>query len=198
MANRKAVIRTASLAGICTALGFSIGFLRFNSTIPGPENILADENPTNFTSESEPDTESALVASATAKITPSTKMVYQYYYPEDDVTETIEEAPPYFLVGLTLDNLTEYYENWEIVFFSGEEVIMRMEIPGASSQRYIIGEYQGLLAVFYAEEQNGLILRELTDIPVSSLSPDEQARLREGIYILGEDNLMKALSDYGS
>ncbi len=43
-----------------------------------------------------PEEDNITVITETARITPSTKMVYEYYYTEDGVTQTLEDVPPYF------------------------------------------------------------------------------------------------------
>lgn len=131
-------------------------------------------------------------------ITPSTKMVYQYYYPSDDVTETAEEVPPYFLVGLTRNDMETIYREWELLSFSPKEVVLRRTVEGNSHERYIVGIRDGFVAVFYEEEQNGVSLKEQTNIPVSSLDKAEQERLAEGILVVGKDQLSQVLQDYGS
>ena len=75
---------------------------------------------------------------------------------------------------------------------------MRMSVNSSSTQHYIIGEYNGLIAVYYEKAIDGISLKEITDIPVKSLPENEQESIREGIHVSGEENLIKALSDYGS
>lgn len=142
--------------------------------------------------------EEAAAVSTEDKITPSTKMVYEYYYTEDGVTEREEAVPPYFMLDLTLNDLVKYYEEWTVISFSPREVVMRRVIDGKSEQQYIIGEYEGYVAVFYAEEIEGIILKELTSMPVSALSEDERLRLSEGIVITGNDELIRAMESYES
>ena len=75
---------------------------------------------------------------------------------------------------------------------------MKTTLDTGSDQHYVIGEYNGLIAVYYKEDIDGMKLKEITDIPVRSLPENEQADIRDGIYVVGNDNLAKALSDYGS
>lgn len=132
------------------------------------------------------------------RIQPSTKMVYKYYYAEDDVTKEHADVPPYFILGLTMDELQKMYEDWVVLSFSEQEVVMRRMMTGKSDERYIVSQKDGYIAVFYEEEQNGVSLHEVTDTPMASLPQEDQDRLKEGISVLGDDNLSKILSDYGS
>ena len=184
-------IRKGFLFGICLiccAAGLAVGYISFSNNSPENSN-----NPNASAI-----TEAAAIANIPYKITPSTKMVYEYYYTEDDITEVYEEAPPYFLIGLTLEDLKTDYPNWEVLDFSDTQVTMRSTLNTMSSQHYIIGEYNGLIAVYYKEAIDGIALKEITNIPIRSLPEKEQEAIREGIYVVGNDNLARALSDYGS
>lgn len=144
------------------------------------------------------ETTQAVAAINTPRITPSTKLVYEYYYEEDGQVKVEEEVPPYFLIDMTRKDLEENYPDWQLKSFSQAEVVMRKNISGKSKERYIIKEYDGYVAVFFEEPVDGVSLRELTDTPVSSLSPEEQDKLRTGINVIGEEALISALEDYES
>lgn len=131
------------------------------------------------------------------KITPSTKMVYEYYYPEDGVTETFEDVPPYFLIDYTFDDVKRCYSNWDIASFSGKEVVMKKTVEGPSSQRYVISENDGFVAVFYDLEDERF-LKEVTDVPVSVLNDDIKAEVEEGIEVIGNEKLNRVLEDFTS
>lgn len=131
-----------------------------------------------------------------AKITPSTKMVYEYFYKDDKITEKVEDVPPYFLIDLTREDIERDFKNWQVKSFSEREVVLQKVIEGESVQHYIIGEYDGFVAVFYEREINGTRLKDITDIPISSLSQEEQNKIKEGIKIVGKDELIKFLQNY--
>ncbi len=144
------------------------------------------------------ETTKAVVAVNVPRITPSTKLVYEYYYEEDGQVKVEEEVPPYFLIDMTRKDLEENYPDWQLKSFSQAEVVMRKNISGKSKERYIIKEYDGYVAVFFEEPVDGVSLRELTDTPVSSLSAEDREKLKTGINVIGEEALMNALEDYES
>lgn len=213
MFDKKTFYITAALCFSITLIAFLVAFFGFYGGGPSKpfdktqqaqeqESAIKDEDtaksqlPANNTEEKEQET--ALASSAEEKITPSTKMTYEYYYPEDGITQIQEEEPPYFLLDLTLSDLLKYYPNWTVVSFSSREVVMRKEVDGQSNEHYIVGQQDGYIAVFYQKEQNGISLHTLTDTPVSTLSHAEQVRLSDGIEVVGEENLAKILEDYES
>jgi hypothetical protein len=132
------------------------------------------------------------------KINSSTKMVYEYHFKEDGAIEKNYEMPPYFLIGLTKEGLEEKFVDWKIINFSNKEVIMKKDIEGKSTQHYVIGVQDGFVAIFYENDINGSNLKDITDMPISALSEEEQERLHNGIPIAGEKKLIQALEDYGS
>ncbi len=132
------------------------------------------------------------------EIEQKTKMIYQYFYTKDRVTKEQIEPAPSFLQGLNREQLQSVYTGWQIVYFSPEKVILRCKIDGKSSESYIIGEYEGYLAVFYEDIQKTIHLREQTDIPLSALPEGEAKQIQEGLRVTGEENLAKVLADYMS
>ena len=134
----------------------------------------------------------------TEKISSSTKMVYEYVYKGDNITEIVEDVPPYFLIDLTRTDLENNFKDWQIKSFSNTEVVLQKAIEGESTQHYIIGEYDGFIAVFYEKEINGTNLKDITDIPLESLSEEEQQQIKNGIKITGKAELIKFLENYTS
>lgn len=165
-----------------------------------------------------------------SKITPSTRIVYQYYYTLDDKLVTDECEPPYYLIDMTRQQLEEYYKDWQLISFSSTQVVLRQSINQRDTKGYfIIHEYGGKIAVFYdytddfsaafeeavalgqykdGEENNYFekfmaqnaehYLREVVDTPVSVLPTSEQEKLKNGILVYGEDELIKLLESYTS
>ncbi len=133
-----------------------------------------------------------------AKITPTTNMVYTYLYKQDGNKETTEEFPPYFLIGLTEEELSDTFSGWDILKFSEEEILMQKTVEGKSNQYYVIGIENGYVAVFYETPINGERLKEVTDTPIDALSNDELRRLKAGVYVSGNEQLYLALQDYCS
>ena len=132
------------------------------------------------------------------KITPSTKMVYEYLYKEDNITETVEDVPPYFLIDLTRNDLEANFKDWQVKSFSGREVVLQKALEGESTQHYIIDEYEGYIGIFYEKDINGSNIKEITDIPLESLPKEEQEKIKNGIKITGKKELIKFLESYGS
>lgn len=142
--------------------------------------------------------EADIVSGTNKLIGANTKIVYQYFYTKDKVIKEEHEPAPVFLQGIDIDQLKSIYDDWQIVFFSPEKVILKYKIDGLSSEIYILGESEGYLTVFYEDPQKKLHLKEKTELPVASLPDEEAEKIREGIKVIGENNLAKLLADYMS
>ena len=131
-------------------------------------------------------------------ITENTKLICRYFYTLDRVTKECMETAPAYLCGLNMEQLADVYKDWEIIRFSSEKVIMRTVIDGMSTEAYLIGESEGKIAVYLDDPEKGAILKEKTDIPISVLPEEEIDKIRAGIQVIGEEALVKILSDYSS
>lgn len=139
-----------------------------------------------------------VIAVDVARITSSTKLIYEYYYTDNSEVKREEVIAPYFLVDMSLEDIKQRFPDWQLQSFSEKEVIMRKSINKKEQERYIIGIHEGYVAVFFEEPVNGQTLRELTNTPIESLSPGDRAKLKAGITITGAKALISALEDYES
>ena len=131
-------------------------------------------------------------------ITENTKLICRYFYTMDRVTKECMETAPTYLYGLNMEQLADVYKDWEIIRFSSERVIMRTVIEGMSTEVYLIGESDGQIAVYLNDPEKGPLLKEKTNIPISVLPEDEMEKIKSGIQVIGDEALVKVLSDYNS
>ncbi len=142
--------------------------------------------------------QTVLVAKKEVTVKKDGKIIYQYYYTKDAITKEIEETVPDFLEGLNRDQMQSIYNGWQIVYFSPEKVILRCSVEGKSSEVFLLKEYEGNLAVFTEDFDKKMKLKETTQVPISVVPEPERQQLMEGIYVLGEENLVRLLSDFTS
>lgn len=85
-----------------------------------------------------------------AKITPSTRIVYQYYYTVDDKLVEDECEPPYYLLDMTRQDLENYYSDWQVLTFAQDKVVIRKSINDRHNQGYFIVKiFNDKITVFY-------------------------------------------------
>jgi hypothetical protein len=132
------------------------------------------------------------------RITPSTLMIYEYHIEGTDQFEIAEEFPSQFLLNMNRAQLAATFIDWQIISFSEDEVHLR-QIISIAERQFTISVYNGFIAVFYDNDtSDSSKIKELTNRPISALPFEEQERLRVGITVTGNDELIRALEDFGS
>ena len=179
----------------CVTLGFLGLFLGFNWFYDPAEEQVESIPPIV-----QEQAHAALAPAWTPPVTikPTTKMIYEYPNAPNGTVETSEAYAPDFLLGKDEESLKGLFPGWEVTRFSAEEVVMRRTTEDQAVQRYIIGVMDGYVSVFYQQPDHGTTLKEVTDTLVSALHEDEQQRLIEGVTVVGEEELIRILQDYGS
>ncbi len=141
---------------------------------------------------------------ASPRVTAETSVVFEHVDKQGEVVSRSQETVPYFLIGSDLDAIKNTYMGWETVSFSSDELVLRKPAPALEPARYILGLQDGYVTVFYkdpiTDEAGNYIsnIKEITKTPATSLSRDDQERLTIGVEIASDEELYKALQDYGS
>ncbi len=77
---------------------------------------------------------------------------------------------------------------------SQDRVVAR-ELDGSETRVYILREFDGKVALFAPGQE---LPFQMTDISVTSLPYADQAALRRGLVLRGEEALRRTLEDFGS
>jgi len=128
------------------------------------------------------------------------KIIYETCYAGDGVTVSEETRAPAFLAGAEEGDLRQLLRNWELVGFEPAEITVRRTLDEKSGQNYILGVYNGFVAVYIDEgaESGKSALKEVTGRPVSALDANDVSKLEGGVRVTGDEELYKLLQDYGS
>ncbi|MCL2854634.1 MAG: hypothetical protein FWE21_03335 [Defluviitaleaceae bacterium] len=129
------------------------------------------------------------------RISLATVMVYEYYDPATSTFERFEEVPSPILLGKSRDDVASMFVDWRILSFTSEQVHLRQN-DALEHRKFIISAHEGFVAVFYDNDQRSI--KELTNRPIHTLAQEEQVRLEKGISVTGNEELMRALEDFGS
>lgn len=65
-----------------------------------------------------------------------------------------------------------------------------------NAETYVLKEYEGRIAVYRIDENNQLILEEVTDILTKYLPEEDLAELNKGIKVEGIDELTHLIEDF--
>ncbi|MCL2396939.1 MAG: hypothetical protein FWC93_02630 [Defluviitaleaceae bacterium] len=128
------------------------------------------------------------------RISENTLMIYDYHQPETGDHERIVEHPSRILLNMTEEELAALMVDWQVLSFTSDEVHLRQN-EALEHREFTIGVHEGYIAVFYNSDYG---IKELTGRPISALAPEEQERLMEGIKVVGNEELMRALEDFSS
>ncbi len=137
-------------------------------------------------------------AESLTQIRPSTVVKYEHYNLDDGSINYVESSAPEFLIGKNRADVESTFTQWSVINFTEEEVVLRRELSQGIRPEYIMLEEDDVIVVFYNTNKNEREVRQRTDIIVSSLPTEEQERLRNGIYVHGDDDLMRRLEDFSS
>ena len=80
-------------------------------------------------------------------------------------------------------------------YSSSPSALRDSRLPSEPAPKYILGTDHGFVAVFHAADGG---LKELTRTPEAALSPEERELLTNGVFLYTEEQLIRALQDYGS
>ncbi len=135
------------------------------------------------------------VAAQEEKINSGTKIIYEYVYLGGH-KEYSETTAPRSWYGLTLTEFKDIFESWQIKEFSSEEVRLSKNLKVYSPKHYVLGVYDGYVAVFRKNEYEEDKVKQVTETPAASLPEAEQKRLSKGIDFYGDSELIRILQDY--
>lgn len=90
------------------------------------------------------------------------------------------------------------YSDWNVEKFSPDEIVVSRELNEKCPNHYVIKEREGMVAVYYQKPENGVLLKEITNIPIMNLPNEDQKRLKKGIEVNSNQALAELLEDFGS
>lgn len=185
-----------SLAIACILAGIIIGILLFNrnnTTNLKPESgTRLAQNTVNMKNEIE------IIQTANSQIqtSPNCLFVFETYYKECGHTAIQREDIAKGCVNQTEEDLQEKYKEFKIKEFTAMQVTFYTEKAGICDEHYIVKENNGYVAIYTEDSLGKEILKETTEIVTAYLPETDLVRLREGIKVIGKENLNAIIEDY--
>ena len=127
-------------------------------------------------------------------IGPETEMVYEYFYKQDAVVKEQKEPAQDYLQGLTLQELTDLFVGWQVVYFSPEQVVLRCEIDGKSTEHYLWVKETDLWQ-FFMRPGYEHSFKGADGYSTGGFTGDRSPAAERRLKIEGEENLAKILAD---
>jgi len=130
------------------------------------------------------------------KIGPNAILKLKKIYVECNHTITEKVELPKELININKDELKNEYKDWKIEEFSSEEIILSREYSGICNQHYLVKIIGNVLGIYAIDKDGKEKLKEKTEIYADYLPENDISRLKEGIEVIGTDNLNSLLEDY--
>ncbi len=126
---------------------------------------------------------------------PSTKLEMVQYYEECGHVVKDEYKIPSVVVNMNEEQVKKYYTGWELQDFSKEKIKLFKNNSGLCTEHFVIKDVDGYVSVFSLNQKGEETLYRATDILTRYLSDQDKASLKNGIKVVGKDDLEIALED---
>jgi len=110
------------------------------------------------------------------------------------ITETVEL--PIELINMNKVELENEYKDWKLEEFCPDEIIFSREYTGICNEHYLVKIVEDVLGIYSIDKDGNKTLREKTEIYSEYLPENDISRLKNGIEVIGRDNLNSLLEDY--
>ena len=130
------------------------------------------------------------------KVGPNTILKLKKIYIECNHTVTEIVELPTELINMNKQELGEKYKEWNLEDFSTEEIILSREYTGICNEHYLVKITGDVLGIYTIDQNGKETLKEKTEIYSNYLPENDISRLKEGIEVIGIDNLNSLLEDY--
>ena len=135
-------------------------------------------------------------SSTQEKTSPMAIFIFKTKY--NDCNHTIVnrlEIPKEF-VNKTEEEIKKEYNDWKVEQFSSNEVVFFCEKSGICEEHYILRDKDGYLAIYTVDSYGNETLKNMTQIVTAYLPETDIMRLKEGIKVVGKEELNATLEDY--
>ena len=129
-------------------------------------------------------------------VSPSAKIEMTQYYEECGHVVKDEYKVPSSIVNMSEEKVKEYYNGWDVQFFSSDSIKLYKIKEGICNEHYVIRDVDGYVNVFVLNKSGEEILFRATDIMCKYLSENDKESLKNGISVVGKSNMETTLEDF--
>ena len=133
---------------------------------------------------------------AEVKASPNCLFEFKTYYKGCKHTTTKRENIPEELVNKTEIEMQDRYKDYKIEEFTANNIVLYQEKEGICEEHYLLKENNGYIAIYKIDNAGKEILKENTQIFTTYLPETDKQNLKDGIKIIGKENLSLTLEDY--
>ncbi|MCE5286771.1 MAG: BofC C-terminal domain-containing protein [Pelosinus sp.] len=133
---------------------------------------------------------------AKIKIAANTDLVQRIIYAKCNDEEITHTQPAENLIGLNYQQLQKVYTGWSIDKFDTNEVVLTLHADGfcpEHANNLFVGVKDGYVAVFYGKPGDKAILKEITTLSVTKITPQDLEELQRGVVVESREQLLRTL-----
>lgn len=130
------------------------------------------------------------------KITANTDLIQKIIYLKCNDEEVFRTKPAANLVGLNYQQVQKVYSGWSIEKFDVSEVEMTLKVDSycrEHANHMYLGIKDGYIAIYYGKPGPKAIVKEVTNIPINRLMPQDVDELRRGLEVQSREELLRTL-----
>lgn len=176
------------------SIGMLIRSIIIDKTSDSETKVLKELADTELNNQNELEVITTSVAET--KTSPNTIFIFKTYYKECEHTTLKKLDIPKQFINQTEEEIQSSYKDWKIEDFKNIEVTFSKQEEGICDQHYLIKENNGYIAIYSIDNNGKENLKETTEIVTSYLPDEDKIRLREGIKVIGQEELNTCLEDY--
>ena len=118
------------------------------------------------------------------------------YYKECGHYSLLYSQIPVEFINMSREDIEKNYPNWNIEEFNRDKLILSQNIEGFCDEHYVIMSDNNIIEVYKQKEKDNMELYKETGISLEYLSKEDIERLKNGIYIYGNEKLNSTLEDF--
>ena len=130
------------------------------------------------------------------KISPNAIIILKTYYIDCEHTTQENMKIPVELVNLSRKELQEYYRGWELKGFSNNEIVLYKEVDGFCDEHYKLKSKDGNVSIYKLKGNGEEAWEADTDINIEFLPEEDREKIKNGLNIIGKENLNKTIEDF--
>ena len=113
------------------------------------------------------------------KVSPNAALILKKYFKGCKHTTKSYVEIPKELVNLTEKEVNEFYNDWTVVSFAPNEIVLQKEVEGNCNEHYALRERDGYVAIYSIDERGIETLKEMTQISTQFLPESDIEKLKE-------------------
>ena len=130
------------------------------------------------------------------KVKPSTKIRMTQYYQRCGHTVRDMYKVPSAIINMNEDEIKKYYNGWELTNFSEDEISLYKVNDAVCNEHFILKDINGYVNVLVQTKNGDESLYKATDIMTKYLSEEDRESLKNGIKVVGREDLASILQDF--